>query len=305
MMRSRDLLAIALLVLAAGGCTVFDDTVVVAISTLAPSLVDSDLSYQRVEVGGFLEGGTIQNVYFNDVTVLDLTFDDFESDMLFGQTCSFFDAWTNPPFALGKCASGIVVDGDEQEHTLSLQVTIESMTVQRGPPLPLPPSDDHDADGVNNADDNCVLIDNPDQTDTGMKGYGDACAVFDFVVGIPRVDNDADGIADSSDNCPYTPNPGQEDSGINLGDFVAPDGIGDACMTETATVWLDGSTTIELSFGPKDFVLPLRRVAWLTVDFPDETALKDCWDDRICELQADQVLFCLDLNGGFGCSDTL
>ena len=304
-MRSRDLLAIALLVLAAGGCTVFDDTVVVAISTLAPSLVDSDLSYQRVEVGGFLEGGTIQNVYLNDVTVLYLTFDDLEKDILFGDECSFFDAWTNPPFALGKCASGIVVDGDDQKHIISLQVQIQSMTVQRVPPLILPPSDDHDADGVNNADDNCVLIDNPDQTDTGMKGYGDACAVFDFVVGIPRVDNDADGIADSSDNCPYTPNPGQEDSGIDLGTFFAPDGIGDACVTETATVWLNGSSIIELSFGPENFGLPLRRVAWLTVDFRDEIALDDCWDDQACTLDASLVGFCLDLNGGFGCSDTL
>ena len=62
-MRSRDLLAVALLILAAGGCsTVFDESVVIAISTFAPSLTDSDLASQAVEPGVFLDGGTIQNI---------------------------------------------------------------------------------------------------------------------------------------------------------------------------------------------------------------------------------------------------
>jgi len=304
-MRSRDLLAVALLVLAAGGCTVFDETVVVAVSTLAPSLTDSDLSSQAVEVGVFLEGGTIQNVHFKDVSVLDLTFDEFTSDITFGEECQFFKAWNTPLFALGKCASGIVVDGDEQEHVMSLEVTIGEMWVQRVPPLVLLPSDDYDADGVDNANDNCLLIDNPDQTDTGAKGYGDVCAVFDFGGGIPRLDSDGDSIADSSDNCPYTQNPGQEDSGIDLGQPLSfPDGIGDACETQEARVSLLGGTaTINLSLGPLTDVTPLRRVRWLTVDIRDQNSMNNScsWVAGTCELDASQILFCLDENGGFGC----
>ena len=120
----------------------------------------------------------------------------------FGALIAGFQAWNTPVFALGKCASGVIVDGDEQDHTMSLEVLIGEMTVQRVPPLLLPPLDDFDADGVENAADNCLLIDNPDQTDTGQKGYGDACAIFDFSVGVPRQDSDGDTVPDSSDNCP-------------------------------------------------------------------------------------------------------
>lgn len=299
-MRSREFFAVALLVLAAGGCsTVTDDSVVVAIATLAPSLSDSDLDTQAVEVGVFLDQGTIQNVHFEQVTILDLTFDEFESDMLFGETdCQFFQAWNTPVLALGKCASGVIVDGDEQNHTMTLEVEIPRMFVQRTPPLVLFPSDDYDADGVDNADDNCLLVDNPDQTDTGRKGYGDACAVFDFSIGVPRLDSDADAVPDSTDNCPYVRNPLQEDSGITIGSITVQDGIGDACITETAEVTVVGT----LSLGPLTEALPLRRVRWLTVDIHDQASLTDCWDDFRCELTASSVELCLDETGGAGCS---
>jgi hypothetical protein len=302
-MRSRDFLAIAVLVLVAGGCTEMDETVVVDVSTMVPSLSDSDLATQSVEVGVLPGEGTIQNVFFDRVELLFLTLDEFEKDMTFeANDCRFFDAWNTPVFSLGKCASGLIVDGDNQAHTMLLEVRILSMTVQRTPPLFLPPGGDYDGDQVANADDNCVLIDNPDQTDTGMKGYGDACAAFDFFLGIALPDSDSDRIADSTDNCPYTPNPGQEDAGIDLGDLITvPDGIGDACVTETATVTLDSSTTIELSTGPLTAVLPFRQVRWLTVDIRDEASLSDCWNGGSCALNADEVVLCLDETGGFGC----
>jgi hypothetical protein len=274
-MRSRDFLAIAVLVLASGGCTEIDETVVVDVSTMVPSLSDSDLASQRVEVGVLPGEGTIQNVYFDRVELIFLTLDEFETDMTF----------------------------EAKEHTMLLEVRSLSMTVQRTPPLFLPPGGDFDGDQVANADDNCVLVDNPDQTDTGMKGYGDACAAFDFFQGIALPDSDADRIADSTDNCPYTPNPGQEDAGIDLGDMITvPDGIGDACVTETATVTLNGTTTIELSTGPLTAVLPFRQVRWLTVDIRDEASLSDCWNGGSCELDADEVVLCLDETGGFGCN---
>lgn len=301
-MRSRDLLAVALLLLAAGGCsTVFDESVVIAISTFAPSLTDSDLAPQAVESGVAPDERTLQNIHYKGVTVLAMTFDGVTEDMTFGEECQFFKAWNTPVFALGKCASGIVVDGDEQKHIVSLEVTIDEISVQRVRPLILRSHLDWDRDGKLNSEDNCLLIDNPDQTDTGMKGFGDACAVFDFGVGIARLDSDGDGIADSSDNCPYTQNPGQEDSGIDLGESLPfPDGIGDACVTQTAGV--NGSTTITLSLGPKDFTTPLRRVRWLTVDLRDQDSLSPCWWGGNCELVNEGAIgFCLDETGGNGC----
>jgi hypothetical protein len=297
-MRRRVLLAIALLVLAAGGCTELDDTVVVAVSTMVPSLADSDLDSQIILIGDLLDDGTIQNVYFETVPVIDLTLDEFEEDMTFGEECQFFQAWNTPAFAFGKCASGVIVDGDDQLHDISLDVEITAMKVQRTPPLFLLPEADRDSDGVNNADDNCPLVDNPDQTDTGQKGYGDVCAIFDFAVGIPRKDSDADTIPDSSDNCPFTPNPGQEDSGFVVGSITVPDGIGDACTTETATVTVSET----LSKVPEENQpLPLRRVRWLTLDIRDQVSLQGCWDDFQCELTNPAVVLCIDDAGGFGC----
>lgn len=76
---------------------------------------------------------------------------------------------------------------------------------------------DLDNDGVNNEDDNCPLVPNPDQSDSDNDGAGDACDVPEAV----DQDRDNDGVLDDDDNCPITPNPGQADSDS--------DGIGDAC----------------------------------------------------------------------------
>ncbi|PYT35234.1 MAG: hypothetical protein DMF52_10960 [Acidobacteria bacterium] len=58
---------------------------------------------------------------------------------------------------------------------------------------------DTDLDTVDDIDDNCPRLANPDQADRDHDGRGDAC-----------------------DNCPDTPNPGQEDSDGN--------GVGNACQ---------------------------------------------------------------------------
>jgi len=72
---------------------------------------------------------------------------------------------------------------------------------------------DTDADGIKNAEDNCVSVANPDQADLDGNGRGDYCE-----------DYDKDGILGSVDNCPNDPNRLQEDTDA--------DGIGDVCDTE-------------------------------------------------------------------------
>lgn len=98
-------------------------------------------------------------------------------------------------------------------------------------------SEDTDGDGWGDDDDNCPLVPNSDQKDTGdADGPGDAC------------DRDGDNVPDSEDNCPGTYNPGQEDDD--------DDGTGNACEgtsldpvnINSITIWKrDSSGTFVLS----------------------------------------------------------
>ena len=123
------------------------------------------------------------------------------------------------------------------------------------PPCPAG-SQDHDADGVADGEDNCPLdadaelsdgdrdfvgdlcdncptVSNPDQADADGRG-GDACAHL--------VDADGDGIEDSLDNCPADANTTQTDEDLDdLGDAC------DACPTDpaNATTDADGDGTLD------------------------------------------------------------
>jgi hypothetical protein len=75
---------------------------------------------------------------------------------------------------------------------------------------------DSDGDGINDPNDNCPNVSNPDQSDTDNDGIGDACD--------SNTDTDGDGIEDGIDNCLIVPNPDQADTD--------GDGAGDACDTD-------------------------------------------------------------------------
>jgi hypothetical protein len=87
---------------------------------------------------------------------------------------------------------------DSVRGTLVVQGGLDLMgrTLDDGQALQF--GDDADGDGVADADDDCPLVVNPDQTDTDSDGSGDVC-----------------------DNCPALANPTQRD--------LDRDGVGDAC----------------------------------------------------------------------------
>jgi len=129
-----------------------------------------------------------------------------------------------------------------------------------------------------------------------MKGFGDACAVFDTLAGLTLIDSDRDGLSDLRDNCPDTPNPNQADAGKPLGALMMPDGIGDACTAREQTATLTGVSFEKVldSLNPV-----LLGNSWLTLDYANAF---DCdWDAGTCTLDADAVRICRDLQGGVGC----
>ena len=69
---------------------------------------------------------------------------------------------------------------------------------------------DGDGDGIDDAQDNCPAVANPNQTDTDSDAVGDAC----------DADDDKDGFEDVADNCPLVANDQADLDG---------DGSGDAC----------------------------------------------------------------------------
>jgi hypothetical protein len=72
---------------------------------------------------------------------------------------------------------------------------------------------DVDGDGVPDILDNCVSVENSDQTDVDGNERGDVCDDFD-----------KDGLVNSKDNCPNEPNRRQIDTDA--------DGLGDVCDDE-------------------------------------------------------------------------
>lgn len=102
---------------------------------------------------------------------------------------------------------------------------------------------DSDDDGYIDKYDNCININNPDQTDTDRDGVGNACdncpndpkktEIGVCGCGVVDTDTDMDGIADCNDNCPNAFNAGQQDTDDDkIGDICDPDDDNDGMPDE-------------------------------------------------------------------------
>jgi hypothetical protein len=106
--------------------------------------------------------------------------------------------------------------------------------------------DDSDGDGIDNADDNCPSVSNPNQADSDGDGIGDACDSSN------GNDSDGDGIDNADDNCPTVSNPNQADSD--------GDGIGDACDGgDSDCDGLEFTLSITLDFYPEETELTITN----------------------------------------------
>jgi hypothetical protein len=319
MMRFPHILAVALLLVASAACTVPDDTLATDIGTTRPSLADSDLATQTVQVGSGSQS-KIQTIVWDTVmsflvSGLDPSRETEACDpgqgqgtceLTFETDCAFYDSVVAPAQFVGKCGGGLIIGADEVPRPMvTLEtLTLSNVTAYRLAPLILPEGGDYDTDGVHNAEDNCVLIPNPNQQDTGMKGFGDRCATTDPFFGLALVDNDADRVADLVDNCPYTPNPDQADDGTPFGNppRTVRDGIGNACAQFEQTAWVQVDGIVWNFPAVTDFMQPFRGNSWLTVDFNDQTSFDCDWSVGICTIpNPGLVSFCFNTTGGFVC----
>ncbi len=268
------------------GCTI-EDTIVREIGTAVPQLADSDLRTQPVTADA--SAHTMQVAEWT-ITRADLDFDGVVTDLTFGQPCKYIDTALVVPVGLGPCASGVVVGSEPQARPASLALTF-TLQVRRAQPLDLPPGGDFDGDGVANASDNCVLIDNPDQTPSPGEEFGSACSVRDSFSGATLLDSDRDRVADFADNCPQIPNADQKDT-AGIGATGIRDGIGDACVEQVAQVRLAGNALILQDLGPEALLQQQYRVTFLTVDFKGQTGMDCDWSAGTCELDPSAIEFC-------------
>lgn len=82
-------------------------------------------------------------------------------------------------------------------------------------------AEDADFDSIDDAQDNCPGLFNPDQMDSDNDGLGDMCDNCPNTANANQLDTDMDGVGDVCDNCPNTPNADQAD--------MDNDGVGDVC----------------------------------------------------------------------------
>jgi hypothetical protein len=205
-------------------------------------------------------------------------------DLSFGEPCTLADTAFSLPAAGGPCSSGVTIESSSQPYATQLILSFTRMQMRRAEPVELPENEDYDVDDVSNGEDNCPLVYNPDQESDELPGIGDACVVLDPFLGWLR-DSEADGVPDIIDNCVWIANPGQLDT---TGALI-PDGIGDACDEETATVNQGEAFTLILE---APLVQPSGGTTYLAVDFDNRETLDCDWVAGTCVLDPDAVTYC-------------
>jgi hypothetical protein len=283
---TRRLLAVVtlgLLLATCAACTEDDTKLTENVGVARLILVEAGLDNQTLDA----EDERIQVAEWeSDRAILDVA--GALLDPYYDEACSYKQTVWIAPFAEGSCASGIVIESDDDPFRINVVLSLTLARVRRAEPLDLPANEDYDGDGVKNHADNCPLVSNSDQKDDNGDGDGNLCTIDDEFFGA-SLDSDADGVPDSSDNCVWFPNPDQEDT-KGLGAEGIPDGIGDACDEQVAEVRvLDGSPVV-LRLGPEQLLQPLGVTTYVTVDF--DNALTCNWEAASCTLDPDKVELC-------------
>jgi hypothetical protein len=293
-----------ILLLVATACSETDKQLLSDIGVTRLFLIDTSLGGQSI-----LDPDSGVQVAHWGVASATLSFENTLIDLVGDELdCVFVDGARSISVADGECASGILIEAGEDDAA-GLLLALDSMELRRAEPLDLSLTVDFDGDGVPNdgdgsgspfnapcglngltsdCDDNCPLISNPDQADDDGNGIGNTCSIVDVVLGALR-DSDGDGVPDASDNCIWIANADQADTmGLSaeppLATFGLPDGIGDACKEQVATVQITNIV------GPINLIQLVGGQSFVTVDFTE--ALSCEWRNLNCVLHADQIKIC-------------
>lgn len=163
--------------------------------------------------------------------------------------------------------SGAILATGVDVQSLSVRIKISRLEVRAASRPDLSAAADPDGDGIPNANDNCPLVFNPDQTDSDAAAetdpVGDACSDFDAHGALTVADQDQDGVPDDRDNCLWYPNPPLP--GTFEQTDTDRDGIGDDCERIASVALSGGSLTIQcnsVSFTPQD-----SQISLLQMDF--------------------------------------
>lgn len=283
----RWILLVVALVPGGFGCTVSDPQVgeigAVSLLTVDPAIVPQAV----ILAPGTITSNRVQAMLWNfTAAYLTIGDDGDRLDLLFGNgnpDCRAIDSPNRITLNFGTCVENLVLESVDEDAGKKARLELAfTVRLKRVIPVVLPYIGDEDLDGILNGNDNCILVPNTSQEDTGNLGIGNACRVVDFFSGV-RLDSDGDGVADTVDNCVHVANPDQANPpSPDDFDTVISDGIGLACEDEEQIIEIDRSDSMNPLVIPFDFVLPSTQ-GFVVVDFNDDMVFQNCdWDMGTC-----------------------